>query len=289
MNGRSVKTSQVTNETFMAGPLSGGRYRSQARPETAEADHRERPVDRPEDRVRARGEEEVVHAGSPAARASATTRAAGRTAMWSSCWRPGHGGLDPLGPVVAVRGVDRDGAALASGPTARSSRHGRRTSSRTCSTKSARRTASKGPPGTRARSRASACSKADVRDSARGLLRAGRRDGGRRGVDPDDRGDVGREEERRVAARRPDLEDARRPRRPDEPEERRVALGVLAPVPQEPVRPVHPLVVVRPVDLRVRGELAGRRPSRAGVYARGNGARAAAGPASTIDRWRVSR
>ncbi len=107
MKGRSVKTSQVTKVTFMPGSSSGGRYRPEARSETAQADHRERAVEGTEDGVRARGEEEVLD--REAGRAHEIDDACGGPhGDVVFLLQPRHDGLDPLGPVVAVGRVDRE-------------------------------------------------------------------------------------------------------------------------------------------------------------------------------------
>ena len=236
------------------GDLHGRRrYRPEARPETAEADHRERAVEGAEEGIRARGEEEVLDAEPRRLdeRDDTLRLSHGDVVL---LLEKGHGRLEALGPVRRVRGVDREGAARPRGRPARSRGTGASTSSATCSTKSARRTTSNGPPGTVDRSRASASSNRTF-GSARAARRA-RAAAMATGAASMPTTSATRGAKKNAVS--PRAEPTSRTRVDGaglhDPEERRVALFVLAPVSQEPVRPVHPLVVVGPVHLRVRGE-----------------------------------
>ena len=88
MKGRSVKTSQVTKETFMSADVTARRHvRKRQRPTIGSARSRAPRTGY------GLAEKKRSSTRKPAASTSATTRAAGRTAMWSSCWRPGTAAL----------------------------------------------------------------------------------------------------------------------------------------------------------------------------------------------------
>ena len=145
----------------------------------------------------------------------------------------------------------------------------------TCSTKSARRTASNEPPANGDEVAGVGRLEADVPEAAGGGRGARGRDGRLRRVDADDLGDERREEEGGVAPGRAELEEAQSGVRLHGPQERRVPLAVLPRVPEEPVRPVHRGVVRVVVDLGVRGEVGARRASAGSDRTARRGGRAA--------------